>query len=41
MKYWINTVSKDHVMVGKKGGFVQAGHGKKTPLKKLHDFLLN
>ncbi|MEY2856369.1 MAG: hypothetical protein RLZZ74_678 [Cyanobacteriota bacterium] len=35
MKYWINTVSQDHVMVGKKGGFVQAGHGRQTPLKKL------
>jgi hypothetical protein len=35
MKYWINTVSKDHVMLGKKGDFVQAGHGRETPLKKL------
>ena len=35
MNYWINTISKDHVMVGKKKGFVQAGHGKEAPLKKL------
>jgi predicted RNA-binding protein len=35
MKYWINIVSQDHVMVGKERGFVQAGHGKKTTLKKL------
>ena len=35
MKYWINTISQDHVMVGRKGGFVQAGHGKKTPVEKL------
>lgn len=35
MKYWINTVSKDHVMVGKEKGFVQAGHGKEAPLRKL------
>ncbi len=35
MKYWINTISRDHVMVGKKEGFVQAGHGKEAPLKKL------
>ena len=35
MKYWINTISKDHVMVGKKSGFVQAGHGKKAPVEKL------
>jgi predicted RNA-binding protein len=42
MKYWINTVSKDHVMVGKRGGFVQAGHGKKTPIKKLqlNDYII-
>ena len=35
MKYWINTISKDHVMIGKELGFVQAGHGKKAPVKKL------
>ena len=35
MKYWINTISQDHVMVGKESGFVQAGHGKEAPLKKL------
>ena len=35
MKYWINTISKDHVMVGKESGFVQAGHGKKAPVEKL------
>ena len=36
MKYWINTISKDHVMIGKEKGIVQAGHGKKAPLQKLH-----
>lgn len=35
MKYWINTVSKDHVMVGKEAGFIQAGHGKKTSVEKI------
>ena len=35
MKYWINTISKDHVMVGKESGFVQAGHGKKASIEKL------
>ena len=35
MKYWINIISKDHVMVGKEGGFVQAGHGKEASVKKL------
>ncbi len=36
MKYFINTISKDHVMIGKEKGIIQAGHGKKTPLQKLH-----
>ena len=42
MKYFINTVSKDHVMIGKQNGIVQAGHGKKAPLQKLHqgDFVI-
>lgn len=33
--YWINTISRDHVLVGVKGGFTQAGHGKNTKLKSL------
>ncbi len=36
MKYWINTVSKDHVLIGKKIGMVQANHGKLAPIKKLN-----
>jgi predicted RNA-binding protein len=35
MKYWINTVSKDHMLIGKKNGIVQANHGKLSPLKRL------
>lgn len=35
MKYWINTISRDHVMKGIAGGFTQAGHGKSTILKRL------
>jgi hypothetical protein len=35
MKYWINTISKDHVMRGVVGGFTQAGHGKSSGLKRL------
>jgi predicted RNA-binding protein len=35
MKYWVNTVSRDHVQVGRQGSFVQAGHGKKAPLVRL------
>ena len=33
--YWINTVSRDHVLVGAAGGFTQASHGKNTKLKNL------
>jgi len=35
MTYWINTISRDHVRRGGKGGFAQAGHGKDTILKRL------
>jgi hypothetical protein len=33
-KYWINTVSQDHVLAGVAGGFTQADHGRSTTLKK-------
>lgn len=33
--YWVNTVSKNHVMVGRQAGFVQANHGKAAPLARL------
>jgi len=35
MKYWVNTISQDHVMRGVVGRFTQAGHGKATGLKRL------
>lgn len=35
MKYWINTVSRIHVMRGVEGGFTQANHGKPQALKRL------
>jgi EVE domain-containing protein len=35
MKYWINVVSKDHILRGIAGGFMQAGHGKASGLKRL------
>lgn len=35
MKYYIIVASKDHVEKGKKEGFAQAGHSKKTQLEKL------
>ena len=36
MKYWINVVSKDHVLAGMAEGFVQAGHGKPPDLRVLN-----
>jgi predicted RNA-binding protein len=35
MRYWINTVSLDHVQKGIEGGFTQADHGNDSRLKKL------
>ena len=35
MKFWINTVCEDHVLDGKTGGIIQAGHGKAAPLERL------
>ncbi len=35
MRYWVNTVSKDHVIVGRQAGFIQANHGKAAPLARL------
>ena len=33
--FWIGVVSRSHVQMGVKDGFVQLGHGKKAPLQKL------
>jgi hypothetical protein len=35
MRYWVNTVSRDHVERGVAGGFTQADHGKKTRLERM------
>jgi hypothetical protein len=35
MRYWINTVSKDHVRAGEEGGFMQADHGEYAKLRNL------
>ena len=35
MKYYIGTVSKEHVLIGLKSGFCQFCHGKLWPAKKL------
>lgn len=42
MRYWIATVSKEHVLRGVAGGFCQACHGKAAPLKRMskNDWLL-
>lgn len=34
-RYWVNTVSRDHVRAGVEGGFTQADHGKSTRLRRL------
>jgi predicted RNA-binding protein len=34
-QYWIVVASKDHVMRGVAGGFMQANHGKEAPLKRM------
>lgn len=35
MKHWIVVVSKDHISRGISGGFIQACHGKISPLKRM------
>ena len=35
-RYWVNTVSRDHVQAAVEGGFTQADHGKNTRLKRLN-----
>ena len=35
MRYWVNTISREHVDIGRSGGFTQADHGKNTRLKRL------
>ncbi len=33
--YWIGVVSRSHVQIGVKGGFIQLNHGKKAPVQRL------
>ncbi len=42
MKYWIGTVSKEHVLRGVAGDFCQVCHGKAAPLNRMQrgDWLL-
>ena len=35
MGYWINTVSRDHVLLGMQGGYTQASHGRPHALSRL------
>ena len=35
MKYWINCLSKNHVVAGVDGGFTQAANGKADPMRRL------
>ena len=35
MRYWINTVSREHTLIGIAGGFTQADHGRSTALRRL------
>jgi predicted RNA-binding protein len=35
MKYWMAVASREHVLGGVKGGFMQVCHGKAGPLKKM------
>ena len=41
-KYWIGTVSQEHVLRGVAGGFCQVCHGKAAPLNRMKrgDWLL-
>lgn len=34
-KYWVGTVSREHVLVGVEGGFCQVCQGKKSPLARM------
>jgi hypothetical protein len=35
-KNWITVASADHVAIGRAGGFIQVGHGKRAPLVRIH-----
>jgi hypothetical protein len=35
VKYWIGVASADHVAAAVAGGFVQLGHGKAAPVRRL------
>jgi hypothetical protein len=35
MRFFIGVASREHVLIGVKGGFAQFGHGKMAPAKRL------
>jgi hypothetical protein len=35
MRYWVNTISREHVVKGTEGGFTQANHGKPDGLRRV------
>ena len=35
MRYWVNTISREHVVKGTEGGFTQANHGKPWVLRRV------
>lgn len=34
-RYWVNTVNRDHVLIGKEMGVIQADHGKRRSLDRM------
>ncbi len=34
-RFWIGVASRQHVLIGKAGGFAQLCHGKERPLKRM------
>lgn len=41
-KYWIAAISREHILKGIEGNFIQVCHGKQAPLKRMSkgDFIL-
>ncbi len=35
VNYWIGVVSRSHIEIGVRGGFMQLNHGKKAPVQRL------
>jgi EVE domain-containing protein len=35
LQFWIGVVSREHILFGVRGGFLQLNHGKKAPVQRL------